>query len=62
MKEGENGKFNNGENLLQSSKWQGLIASIATLREGLNKQIFEVFFKSVKDGQKKKQNSLVIFI
>lgn len=48
--------------LLEVSKWQGLMASIASLRDGLNKEIFEVFFKSIKDGERKKQNSLVIFI
>lgn len=48
--------------LLETSKWQGLMASINSLRDGLNKEIFEVFFKSIKDGEKRKQNSLVIFI
>jgi hypothetical protein len=48
--------------LFESSKWQGIIASINSLREGINKEIFELFFKSVRDGERKKQNSLVIFI
>lgn len=51
-----------GGDLVETSKWQGLMASIGSLRDGLNKEIFEVFFKSIKDGEKKKQNSLVIFI
>jgi hypothetical protein len=38
------------------------MASVNSLREGINKEIFELFFKSVRDGEKRKQNSLVIFI
>jgi hypothetical protein len=61
LREGEQGRAQN-EGIFDSSKWQGLMASVSTLREGLNKEIFEVFFKSIKDGERKKQNSLVIFI
>jgi hypothetical protein len=32
------------------------------LRNGINKEVFDVFFKSVRDGEKRKQNSLLIFI
>lgn len=40
----------------------GLIKSIETLRGGINREVFEVFYKSVKDGEKHRSNSLVIFI
>jgi hypothetical protein len=48
--------------IAEISKWQGFIASVNTLREGINKEIFELFFKSISDGEKKKMNSLIIFI
>ena len=48
--------------MLDISKCEGLIASIVTLRNGINKEVFDVFFKSVRDGEKHRSNSLVIFI
>lgn len=48
--EGDRGRVKADSNLLETSKWQGLMASISSLREGLNKEIFEIFFKSIKDG------------
>lgn len=63
QREEDRAKGRSGDlDLLETSKWQGLMASINSLRDGLNKEIFEVFFKSIKDGEKRKQNSLVIFI
>jgi hypothetical protein len=30
-------KHNNENNLLETSKWQGLMSSVGTIREGINK-------------------------
>jgi hypothetical protein len=32
------------------------------LRNSINKEVFDVFFKSVRDGEKHRSNSLIIFI
>ena len=50
LEEEERARTKNGPNLVETIKWEGLMASISSLREGLNKEIFEVFFKSIKDG------------
>jgi len=35
---------------MESSKWQGLMLSVGTIREGINKEVFDTFFRSVKEG------------
>ena len=39
-----------------------MIASIITLRNGINKEMMELFIACVTEADKKKTNSLAIFI
>ena len=47
---------------LDLDRFDGFITSIISLRSGIVKDVFDVFSMSVKDGEKHKSNSLVIFI
>ena len=47
---------------MERAKWEGMVSSVSSFRDSIAKQMFDLFVKSVGEGEKKKSNSLIIFI
>jgi hypothetical protein len=47
---------------LQEKSINEKINRLSELRKSINEKIYEVYYKSIKEGEKDKKNSLLLFI